>query len=194
VHIQSGFEAAVVEMAAIVDENSRSFLEEEEREARNRLCSIALNDADMNEGLKRVIANLILDFPTLETSGIADVKFDIDDYEWSFRVLFFDLGKSGELDYQKLATDYNDNIRSTFKRIVELARDSHKPKFATWLNELCTSTSNNIANYNPELRDIQRNIDTIDNRLRQLTASLEALDACSHDISKLIGWRVRLRA
>lgn len=187
--IQAGFGIAVESMAAIVDGNSRSFLEDEEREARNKLCSLALSDADMEENIKREVTSVVLDFPALNTSSIADVQFDMNDYEWSFRLLFFDLGRSGKLDYQKLATAYNDEIRSVFKRVVELVRDSHKPRFATWLDGLCKMVKENIVEYNPELRDKQKCIDSIDERLRRLASCLGALDTCSQEISDLISWK-----
>lgn len=186
--IQDGFRVAIESMAAIVCGNSRSFLEEEQREARNRLCSLALSDADMDENMKHGVTSLILDFPALDTTHIADVRFELSDYEWSFRLLFLNLGKSGELDYTKLATAYNDEIRSAFKQIVKMVRDNHKPRFSAWLNELCERITENIVEYNPELRDKQKLIDSIDTRLGHLTTSLEALDSCSQEISKLIEW------
>lgn len=187
--IQSSFGDSIESMLAIVESNSLSFLMDEEREARNRLCSLALNDADMDQRMKHEVTRIILDFPALDTSDIADVKFDMVDYEWSFRLLFLNIGRSGELDYQKLANAYNKEIRLAFRRIVELVSDNHKPIFATWLDGLCEIITNNIVAYNPELRDKQQLISNIDRRLGRLTMCLKALDACSQEISDLIGWK-----
>ena len=188
-HIQDGFDTAVESMTAVVKGNSQSFLEEEEIEARTKLQSLALNNSAASEDMKRKLSTLILDFPAENFSVMEDVQFDMQEFEKMHRFLFFNLGGSGELDLKKLAATYNNEIRRAFKEVVRLVRDSHKPRFTAWLDELCRQISVNAIGLNPELHYQQEELNATNERLERLTTNLETLDACSRKITGLLEWK-----
>ncbi len=189
-------------MGVVVDKYKASLLEAKERisastklhwqqnaqSLKEQLISIVTESDALSSSQREQLSNIIMDYKPLEFNDDADDVFIKTKFLrgniWGILV-----GDSERLNIRRLAAKYNERM---FKNIMEMAmhlNDSYAASYKIWQTLLLTIIEQNIAEYNPQLRDMTEMIREETEKILELENDQQTISASLEAIRQLMSWK-----
>ena len=154
------------------------------KEFKDELLSLVMK-TDLSNSQREDISNIILKFSSEIINEEVDNKFVKSKYlEW--KLLRF--GKSNEISVKKLGRSYNSKIKDFGNTLVKDINRYCKDTFIKWKDALEEKITDNITEYNPDLKGINDIIKEDKEKIKELKQDQDEINDSMNDIKKWISW------
>lgn len=154
------------------------------KEFKDELLSLVMK-TDLPNSQREDISNIILKFNSEIINEEVDNKFVKSKYlEW--KLLRF--GKSNEISVKKLDRSYNSKIKDFGNTLVKDINRYCKDTFIKWKDTLEEKITDNITEYNPDLKGINDIIKEDKEKIKELKQDQDEINDSMNDIKKWISW------
>ncbi len=148
-------------------------------------CSEGLSDEKKRE-LERIVAN----YERLQFQEKADTAFDINNLkQYKFKIGNLKIGEKDSLNLKKLTSTYNREMKKNIDDIADGLEKNHIPAFAQWKNRLLQLLEDNIVEINPDLRELNAEVNAQKKEIEDLKDKGLRLREYKNQIESLMKWR-----
>ena len=148
-------------------------------------CSEGLSHEKKSE-LERIVAN----YERLQFQKKADTAFDINNLkQYKFKIGNLKIGEKDSLNLKKLTSTYNSEMKKNINDIGKKLAYSHVMVFVEWRNRLLQLLGDNIVEINPDLRELNAEVNAQKKEIEDLKAKGLRLREYKNQIEFLMKWR-----
>lgn len=169
-------------------ENAREYWQEKEREYRAATVYIITDSDTLSEKQRTELADVIFSYPAFQYDDKADKVF-IKNKFLRGNVFGIKMSTSERLDTKRLASSYNSGIRRSIKGMSDLIDNKYFESFKEWQGKLQAVLEENIAMYNPELREITESIREEEESISELRTNQQTISNSFMAIENMMDWK-----
>ncbi len=148
-------------------------------------CSEGLSHEKKSE-LERIVAN----YERLQFQKKADTAFDINNLkQYKFKIGNLKIGEKDSLNLKKLTSTYNSEMKKNINDIGKKLAYSHVMVFVEWRNRLLQLLGDNIVEINPDLRELNAEVNAQKKEIEDLKYKGQRLEKYKNQIESLMEWR-----
>ncbi len=150
-----------------LDRESKQYWSSKTENLRNALALLITGADELTDTQKKELEQIIityhkLDFPEVDAQGM----FQKENFEKSIQVLGRTIRFSDHLMLDKMAENYNANMKKSIDDRFKVIKESHNDSARQWIDSLLEEIKDNIVNYSPELSKLA-------DKIRKITADIE---------------------
>ena len=139
----------------------------------------------LSESQRSELSAIILNYPAFTYNDDSDKVFIKEKF---LRGNFF--GQLSErLNTKRLASIYNSSMRRNVKEMSERINENCFVSFKEWQSKLQALIEDNIAQYNPELREISEFIREETDRILELQSNQQSITNSMLTIENMMSWK-----
>ena len=160
-------------------------------EAEDFIQSISeIKELEIIEEKKRELERIVANYERLQFQEKADTAFDINNLkQYKFKIGNLKIGEKDSLNLKKLTSTYNREMKKNIDDIADGLEKNHIPAFAQWKNRLLQLLEDNIVEINPDLRELNAEVNAQKKEIEDLKDKGLRLREYKNQIESLMKWR-----
>jgi len=182
--VKQKFDQEMQQHQATLDAASKQYWLDVSKRFRVQMIDAVTNSEGISEDKKAELEEIIASYEALEFERTADMVFKLDD----FKRRIFLVVETNSLNLNKLKTKYNTLMQYYISEMLNKLRTSHEGSFKKWEQSLLKELKGNIIKLNPDLRNLQEQIDAQAQQISNLKNRKQRLMDYQLEIEHLMGW------
>lgn len=187
--IKKSFVEDGLEALGTIERRSREYWAKASGEARSELYRFVTESNYLDEEKRGSLGETVSNYRALAIRDVVDNAFDEERLRglwiWDFRLL-----DSNKLNVDATADLYNREMRGLVMRTFEEIAAKHSREFERWLGTLCDELTENIVDYNPDLRNQDEIIRSDTDKILELEAGMRMLGSYEDQVRQMMGWKL----
>lgn len=167
------------EIQEAVNSLSRTYWENMTEDIKSELTGIIVGSYALTDENKGILRDVIMNYETIQ---FADYSQEV------FAPEFTDK-KSADKLKEWLQENYNFELEKAILPICNKIKNSHAESFNKWCSQLQKAIEENIEDYSPKLKELAKQLDKEDQKVRQIEEKQHEIEACAEEIKKMMEWR-----
>lgn len=186
--VNEKYRSCILDAIERLGNETRSHWQMNAQSLKEELIEIITESDALSNAQRAVLSGIIMDYQPLEFNNGADDIFIKTNYlRGSF--LGIQARKSERLNIRRLAANFNDRIS---KNVLDMAlhlNNSCYSSYKAWQTSLLSTIEDNIAEYNPQLRDMSEMIREETEKIAELENDQQTISASLESIRGLMSWK-----
>ena len=165
--------------------NTKNYWQNKSQEYRDEMVRLIIGADSLSESQRSELSAIIMNYPAFTYNDDSDKVFIKEKF---LRGNFF--GQLSErLNTKRLASIYNSSMRRNVKEMSERINENCFVSFKEWQSKLQALIEDNIAQYNPELREISEFIREETDRILELQSNQQSITNSMLTIENMMSWK-----
>lgn len=181
--VKQQFDAVMKQNQSTLTSDSEKYWSDASEDFRTKMIDVVTKSEGISEDKKHELEEIIANYEALEFDKTADMVFKFDEFKRHFIII-----ETNSLNLGKLKTKYNTSVYNNISEMIESLKTNHEDSFIKWKQSLLQEIEKNIIKLNPELRDIQEQIDVQAQQISNLENRKKRLQDYKMEIEHLMGW------
>lgn len=190
-HAQENYKEKLLQIREKLFTNSVDTWERAAKTSKDNFATIIKNSEIFPEETKEGIEQLIYDFDNIPfeiRSRLLENKNLFQGIKLGDLYLF---GNHNKVDFKKLSRLYEKVMNDDIAQLKENFQSYYRENLSTWLNKLYRLVSENIIEFNPNLRETNEKIIQINQKIRDYEDKENQLKEFQQKIDDLLTWKVK---
>lgn len=175
-----------------IELGSKTYWGDAASDYKDKLCEVVADASALPRDKREVIMNTIISYEDLELSMPREEPFDKDDLLESFGIGNVKFWVGDKLDKPKLAGLYNNKLVNGVADWSSEVGRSHRASFTAWLESLTSLVTDNIAEFNADLADLNGQIRRLEAAIDDREAKLRSLKDAQAEVYDLMDLHERM--
>lgn len=181
--VKARFDSEIKQHQCRLESASENYWGDASENFRTKMIDAVTNSEGIPDDKKKELEDIIASYEALEFDKTADMVFKFDEFKYHFIFV-----ETNSLNLNKLKNTYNTSMCNYLNEMLNNLGTSHRDSFMKWEQSLLSELKNNVIRLNPELRELQKQIDDQTQQVSNLKNRKERLRGYQLEIEHLMGW------
>ena len=180
------------EIYELMNQGSQDYWTSKTEDLRKALARIVTGSDVLTADRREELEKIIIEYQqlTFDENHVESI-FRKENLEKKLAIGDFVLWHSNQLNLDKLAKTYNENMKDDVKNRCEEITLSHRESAFLWIDSLLNEIRTNIVDYSPELSKQAKIIQNLTIQIEDLLSSQEILKSYTVKLAEMMDWKVR---
>ena len=186
--VNERYRSCLIEAVERLSVETRSHWQMNAQSLKEELIDIITESDALSNAQRAVLSGIIMDYQPLVFSDDADDIFIKTKF---LRGSFWGIqaSKSERLNIRRLTAKYNERISKSVLEMASHLNENCHSSYITWQTSLLAIIEDNIAEYNPQLRDMSEMIREETEKIVELETDQQTISASLESIRQLMSWK-----
>ena len=180
------------EIYELMNQGSQDYWTSKTEDLRKALARIVTGSDILTADRREELEKIIIEYQqlTFDENHVESI-FRKEDLEKKLAIGDFVLWHSNQLNLDKLAKTYNENMKDDVKNRCEEITLSHRESAFLWIESLLNEIRTNIVDYSPELSKQAKKIQNLTIQIEDLLSRQKILKGYTVKLAEMMDWKVR---
>lgn len=161
------------------NQKSKEFWGTRTNAIKEEITSTIMGSYALTDENKGILRDVIMNYETIQFEDYSEEVFAPEFTKWK---------RAGKLK-ERLREIYNSELEQSLDPISKKIKDCYAQIFGKWCDQLHKAIEENIEDYSPKLKELAKQLDKEDQKVRQIEEKQHEVETCAEEIKKMMEWR-----
>lgn len=187
--VRTRFDRNVDDVKDDIESDSKKYWTEKTKEIREKMVQIVTGSSALSEIERNSLADVIMTYEDLVFENYGDVVFNKEKLLRGFKIWNIQFGAVNKLDLTKITSRFRLSMEENIDNIYLNMKSSHELSFKNWLDILMSKIKDNIVDFNPDLKSLNKAILEKTELIRELEYRQSDIEREKQRIKKMMEWK-----
>ena len=183
------FDNRIIDAKTFIEDDSKKYWTQKTIEVREILAQIVTNSSALTEKERETLAQIIMEYKDLTFKNFGKDVFDREKLVHGFKLGALKFGAVDSLNIDRIKKKYMISIKEKVDELFVKSKTSHETSFRLWIEDLMKQIKDNIIEFNPTLRSLNRIIEEKTEEIIELEGRQTIIEQDKEKIRLMMEWK-----